>query len=634
MKHGGLMKNCGCKQGLPTRPDGSGEPSYNQLNHRLEDVMRSFAFGAALLAAAFSQAFPTRAQGNVVFSDQMEADVVARWNGNSCELSQETKITCEGGSSLRLVDRGANAQAYVVLSTEPGQTYDISARAYRLGSNKGDWFGKIAVSIRGGAVSSGNYLASSAFIEQADTWETLRCDFTAPSNRVYLILVGQNATGDVTLFDDVQIRSDGGAMAPIEDSLVVTRKRIETVTLAGTPEQIGTLWGKINCAAIREDMEEYYLAPAKEKNISTDTLIERSERFVELAQEYAPHWLTEARAIARAAEIDDRLYISFAANVYRGLFLGDECTSYAVSPEFTVDNRVFFHKNRDNAPKKQCVFILDSAVEGVNKFIAVSDASVVACMMMVNDKGLAGSADTGGLPVERAECRGWMNTFLLRHIAEKAATCDDALRIIEEFVSKGFYAGGARTGTHWLFVDASGKRLEVSNNSDRVVHEYHTKKVYFSARHDTNAPKILERTQSPIDFATFHNVSRDPSMCFGTTIAGMSVEINRTRPDMLTCAWVSLPAWGLSFPLFVGGTDTPLPLLNGEVFARSNEVNSNRDICERIEAAAFGNQRLLEEKVLALLAAGEDGKATDILNDWTRTCADSHMAVLESCCSQ
>lgn len=294
--------------------------------------MRCLAFGIALLMAAFYQASTTRAQGNVVFSDPMEADVVARWAGNSCELSQETNVTCEGVSSLRLVDRGANAQAYVLLSTEPGRTYEISARAYRLGSNKGDWRGKIAMSIRGGAVSSGNYLASSAFIEQADTWETLRCTFTAPSNRVYLILVGQNATGDVTLFDDVQIRSDGGAMTVIEDSLVVARKRVETVTLAGTPEQIGTLWGSINSAAIREDMEEYYLAPAREENISTAMLIERSERFVELAQKYAPHWLAEARAIARTADIDDRLYISFAANVYRGLFLGDECTSYAVSP--------------------------------------------------------------------------------------------------------------------------------------------------------------------------------------------------------------------------------------------------------------------------------------------------------------
>lgn len=300
-----------------------------------------------------------------------------------------------------------------------------------------------------------------------------------------------------------------------------------------------------------------------------------------------------------------------------------------MSPDFTVDRRIFFHKNRDNAPKSQCVFILDSAIEGVNKFIAVSDASVVACMMMVNDKGLAGSADMGGLPIGRPKYRGLMNTFLLRHIAERAATCKDALRIIEEFVSKGYYAGEGKTGTHWLFVDADGNRLEVSHNSDQVQHAYHTKRLYFSARQSSNACQGLERADRPIDFATFHNVSRDPSMCFGTSIAGMSVEINRTRPDMLTCAWISLPARGLSFPLFMGGTETPLPLLNGQVFARSSQVQCSREICERIEAAAFGNQRLLEAKIMGLLAAEQDEEASKMLNEWVRVCTDSHLAVLD-----
>ena len=131
-------------------------------------------------------------------------------------------------------------------------------------------------------------------------------------------------------------------------------------------------------------------------------------------------------------------------------------------------------------------------------------------------------------------------------------------------------------------------------------------------------------------FATFHNVSRDPSMCFATSISGMSVEINRARPDVLTCAWVSLPARGLSFPLLMGGTATPLPLLNGEVFARSNRVESNRAICERIEATALANQRLLEAKVMGLLAAGKEGEARETLNEWVRKCADSHLAMLES----
>jgi len=592
--------------------------------------MGHLVFAATLLAAVSSQAGSTRPQADLVFSDTMEGDVAGRWIGNSCRLSRETKLSGKDGSGLRLVDCGSNAQAYVLLSTEPGRTYEIHARGYRLGGNKGDWFGKIAVSLAGGGVGSGYYVASSGFIARPDSWETLRCSFKAPSDRAYVILVGQNATGDVTLFDDLEIRSSGaGPMTVLQDSLIVVRKPLETVRLAGTPEEIGTLWGKINREAIREDIEQYYLGPARKQGISSHTLIERSRCFVELAERLAPHWLAEARAIGRAADVDGRLYISFAANVYRGLYRGDECTSYAVSPKFTADHRVFFHKNRDNVAKKQCAFILHTAIEGVNKFIAVSDASVVACMMMVNDKGLAGSADTGGLRVKQAKYRGLMNTFLLRYIAEKAATCDDALRIIEEFVSKGSYAGGNRTGTHWLFVDAGGRVLEVSNNSDRVEHKYHTSKVYFSARQGMNAAKILQRAKPPVDFPTFHNVSRDPSMCFDTSIAGMSVEIHPTRPDVLTCAWISLPARGLSFPLFMGGTDTPLPLLGGEVYACSRRVKCHRHVWERIEATAFGNQLLLLEKVLTLLAAGQDDEVTRRLNEWVQSCTDGHLAVLQ-----
>ena len=126
---------------------------------------------------------------------------------------------------------------------------------------------------------------------------------------------------------------------------------------------------------------------------------------------------------------------------------------------------------RRNAPKKQCVFIMESTMQGVNKFIAVSDASVATCMMMVNDKGL-------------------------------------------------------------------------------------------------------------------------------------------------------------SFPLFMGCTETPLALLNGELFSLSAETDCGQEIWERIEAAAFGSQRLLEEKASALLSQGEAEEARRLLHTWAKRCTDAHLAVL------
>ena len=61
--------------------------------------------------------------------------------------------------------------------------------------------------------------------------------------------------------------------------------------------------------------------------------------------------------------------------VYRNLYQYDECTSYAVSKDFTLNNAILFHKTRDNRDVPQAVYILKSSLPGINKFIAVSNAT-------------------------------------------------------------------------------------------------------------------------------------------------------------------------------------------------------------------------------------------------------------------
>lgn len=399
--------------------------------------------------------------------------------------------------------------------------------------------------------------------------------------------------------------------------------------LTGTPRTIGNIWGKINAPHINGDMEKYFLTPARKAGISRKELLNRNAEFIRLSQKLAPHWLEEGSATARAANINEDIYLSFCGSVYRGLFLGDECTSYSISPEAADGNRIFFHKTRDNAEKGQCAFILKSSKKGINKFIAVSDASVIACMMMVNDKGLAGSADTGGqLAVKKPQFRGMMNTHILRYIAEKACSCEDALNIVKEFVSERWYAGGAKTGTHWHFVDSQGKRLEISCNSEESVHKYHTEKVYFSAREKAKCAKTLWKAKPPIDFAAFRNVSRDSSMCFPSSIAGMSVEISRKYPDILSCAWVSLPAKGLGFPLFIGGTKTPLPLIDGKIDSILKKLPGNPKRWEKIEKFNFMNQGLVNNKIEDFIAARKTKKISGLLNEWTEQCANSNLAAI------
>ena len=562
-----------------------------------------------------------------VLRDDLEPDTIPLWQSNACEVLVEQEAAKDGKACLKLIDRGTNAQVFLPVTTVPGLRYSVFVSALRRSSNKGAWLGCAAVSLSGGKGSRQTYAGQSEFIPEAERWSRLTLSFTARSRRAFIILTGQNAIGDVTLFDDLRVTCTGvPPMAPAAEP-AVDQSAAPFVVLAGAPLEIGKQWGTINCEAIRHDLQEYYVTPAAARGLAHEELIRRSRKFVALAQRHAPHWLEETRAIAEAAGVDADLYLSYVGNVYRGLWAGEECTSFAVSAEHTEEGRIFFHKNRDNQPKRQCAFVLDTDAPGVNKFIAVSDASVVACMMMVNEKGLAGSADVGGLRVKTPRYRGWMNTALLRHIAERASDCEDALHIVQEFVASGNYAGGGAAGTHWLFVDGAGKVLEVSNNSTRVEHRYHDEKVYFSASRGA-AVQRMHDLPDPVDFAAFHNVSRDPATCFPTTVSGMSVEISRDHPDMLTVAWVAMPASGLAFPLFMGGTRTPVALLNGDADALTRLQTRDFRSWEPIEGFAFLSQRLLERRVHGLLDAGQGQAAREALDQWVAASVRAHLAAM------
>ena len=407
------------------------------------------------------------------------------------------------------------------------------------------------------------------------------------------------------------------------------------VRLAGTPTEIGEIWGAANKAAIVRDMEVFYLHKAADAAISEDALIERSGMFLRIAHEVAPHWLDEARAIARAAGVHEDLYLGFLADAVRSLFL-HECTSYSVSREYTLGGAILFHKTRDTRAADQAAYIVESSLPGIHKFIAVCSASRIDCCMMVNDHGLAGSADyPGGLRPPEAEprYRGLMNGAILRHIAERASTCDQALGIINEFVKKGYYAGGKVNATHWLFVDRTGTILEVSNNSEHVISQVHTQKVYFSRFPNRPAARQLRDTERPIDFLLFHGVSRDRSVCLPDStsptksVSSMTVEIEPSHPDLLTCAWVSLPAGVGSFPLLMGQRATPRTLLDGTAYRVGTATKGSRALWESAEKRTHADKEPLKQR---LLAAGNRTDAADMADRWAQEQAANLLALIRN----
>ena len=405
------------------------------------------------------------------------------------------------------------------------------------------------------------------------------------------------------------------------------------VCLAGTPEQVGATWGEINKDVILRDMDATFLNKAAEAGISREVLIERAAAFVRIAEKIAPFWLEEAAATARAAGVDEDLYIAFIDGQSRNRFLHEdaivECTSYAVSLDHARDGAILFHKTRDNVDRPQMATIVDSSLKTINKFITITDGSRIRCSMMVNDKGLAGSGDypanrkkdSSTLKLEPAEpqYRGLMSGSVLRHIAERASDCSEALAIIEDFVANKYYSGGDVNGSHWLFVDREGVILEVCNNARHVVSKVHTQKVYLSRLNKSAAARRLRESSEPIDFHLFHSVSRDPSICFDSSISGMTVEIDPDHPELLTCAWITLPVRAPAFPLLMGQRCAPVCLVDGSACALGKKSRGQMPRWEALEQTMHADKEQLKGKLTASIAAGNPLQAhVEMMEGWSR----------------
>ncbi len=413
------------------------------------------------------------------------------------------------------------------------------------------------------------------------------------------------------------------------------------VRLAGTPEQIGAAFGEMNRQIIAADMDATYLTPAAKAGISRATLIERSAPYVRFAEKYAPHWLVETRAIARAAGVDEDLYVAFIDGQARNRFLHAaarpplpcdgmvECTSYAVSRDHAQGGAILFHKTRDAVDRPQIAPIVESSLEGIHKFIAVTDGSRIRCSMMINDQGLAGACDSAttcrnplaGLKVPFAapKYRGIMAGTILRYIAERASTCAEALAIVEDFVAKGYYASGDH-GSHWLFVDREGVILEVCNNASQVRWSYHADKpTYFSWRRDSEPVRRL-READKVDFRTFHGASRERPILAGNSIAGMTVEIDPDRPDLLTCAWIALPARVVAFPVFMGQSRAPTCLVDGSAYELGKKSAHPTERWEAMEGLMHAEKEALKQQVKEGIAAGNpEAPHVETMDQWSDT---------------
>ncbi len=394
------------------------------------------------------------------------------------------------------------------------------------------------------------------------------------------------------------------------------------VNLTGPAAAVGRTFGTINGADIREHVDAV-LVHWREHGLSCAELAERCGPMERFCERFAPYWLDELAACAEAAGVRDSDYLAFVAGKSRDLFLMDECTSFLAVGAATADGATLFHKNRDNTARNQCAY--HKRIEHSSRpaaFSATGDTSDQGVMMMVNEHGLAGSADMGGLPVDRPASRGVMNPQILRVIAERATTCEEALAIIQECLRDGWYAGGAKTGTHWLFADRRGTGLRIAQNSDEEQHWFCRDDIVFLARGDTPGAELARSRRGQVALRDMNAAATHPSICFQSSISAMTARIDPADPTADE-VWFALPAWAPYVPLIPPAT--PAPLLDGGYYRATESLATHRQdgFGAGVQLPPELNARRAEaqERIYALAAERTD--------DFDRRCCEIGMGLIE-----
>jgi len=225
------------------------------------------------------------------------------------------------------------------------------------------------------------------------------------------------------------------------------------VLLSGNPTEIGRAYGDLVGSTLRERAERTRQC-ASRSAWSQAELAERAERFRTCVGRIAPEWLDEAEAMAKAAGVE-------AADLYllnalpRGFWdtPAGGCTAALVVGSQSATGRTLLEKNRDVRNERQD-FHVRRALGGAQIF-ASRDIGNLGFAHFHSDRLLAGANNTGGyiVPEEYRDC-ALGDCHLLRLVAERAATCDEALAILEEAIAKEVAGGGdPNRGSIFLFAE-------------------------------------------------------------------------------------------------------------------------------------------------------------------------------------
>ena len=439
--------------------------------------------------------------------------------------------------------------------------------------------------------------------------------------------------------------------------------------LIGSPEEVGKKYGNIICSAIKISLR-FFKKQAKRRGIMWEQLLDRANQFQTVLEKVAPSWLEETKSIAQACgtNVKDLLAINSLPPHFWDKDFSSNCTSFMAIGKASKSGESLLHKNRDERNFHQNVYV--KKVADSYRYIAGGDIGNIGIAHFLNEKGLAGANNTGSKLKTRINNIGLSDCHIMRLFAEKASSCQDALRIIEEIIKRGFCGtAGKERGMIFLLVD-KGEGLIIENTCTDFSYQWITDGVAVRSNHfllpkmcrytkegpDKNsltrykcASKLVCSNYSKITPENLQDISRNhtagsDSICndnkthFWMTLSAFTNVIRKRYTDILSLSWIcnGHPHNCFYFPFHVGTKGNLVSLVNGEANGISLRLYQNKGCGyhlqkkqKRVEKESRLKTTRLEEQVATFLKKGKREEARDLVAKVDITMAEKMFKYLE-----
>ncbi|MFC1479016.1 C45 family autoproteolytic acyltransferase/hydrolase [Planctomycetota bacterium] len=366
----------------------------------------------------------------------------------------------------------------------------------------------------------------------------------------------------------------------------------DNINLSGTAEEVGFAYG----CAIKETARSAIKAFEKtygEKGYDPDLIVRKRHCFEDIVLSLAPWWLEEHRGYARGIDIEEERFNAFQAvrDVAPAFLTG--CTSF-ISP---IPGGTLIHKNRDYKVSPQSLFV--KHIEGTYGYIGSVEAGNTGTAYFLNEKGLCCISNTGS-PTEDCAQAGITEHLVMRLLAEKAASCREALEIIREIISRRIFAS-KKNGFIFIIADNNSGLVVEATCSHMDYTEIKETEVYSNLfllpsmkKWESEVPEkwrkssdqrlergrqLVEELENTVEGA--RKFSRDNkgevAICRDMTVSAMTFLLHKDR-DVPDRAWICMgnPLYSCYIPLSVEMKSIPRFLVDGTLWNMSHALEQKR----------------------------------------------------------